>query len=437
MFIDGKVDPTFPLAWPRHVPPAFNSPSSVHIASSSFTDIAGDYRHYGDVINTRISVHHSQLGFPRQNFSDSDLVSMGAAYNSQERHPAPRCHPGTWSEVLEKIDAWANAGVGGTSILWLHGPAGAGKSAIAQTVAETYAGRDQLAATFFFTRTVARRNNIRHLFPTIAIQIALSSPDKQQKLDRILKNDPYIAERVNGSTDLIASLYENCLHPAPSSQFLVVIDGLDECRGRDDQCRILAQISHIIHTYRLPLRFLIVSRPEAHLLEALEESSLASITQTMSLYGDFKSHDDVSTYFWSEFLRIYDSKRHRDIMESVHRPWPSDAIIKTLLWKSGGYFIYPSTVIRFIDAELFSPADRLDEVLNCSNSSTSCSDSVPFAELDKLYLQILSCCPTSQIPLLKHILGYAVFHSDPRGIGHIAAFLRIPPGMVKLTLRGL
>jgi hypothetical protein len=32
------------------------------------------------------------------------------------------------------------------------------KSAIAQTVAETCAGRNQLAATFFFARTVARRN---------------------------------------------------------------------------------------------------------------------------------------------------------------------------------------------------------------------------------------------------------------------------------------
>jgi len=64
---------------------------------------------------------------------------MGAAYDSQERDLAPRCHPGTRSEILEKVDAWANAGAEGTGILWLHGPAGAGKLAIAQTVAEKYA----------------------------------------------------------------------------------------------------------------------------------------------------------------------------------------------------------------------------------------------------------------------------------------------------------
>ena len=427
--MDPISDVASPPLRPRHVPPELiSTPSAVQIVGGLFQDIAGDCHYH---------VHHPQSGFPRPNFSD--LVSIGAVYNSQERHPAPRCHPGTRREVLEKIDAWVDAGAESKDILWLHGPAGAGKSAIAQTVAETYAGRNQLAATFFFARTVSRRNSIRFLFPTIAIQIALSSPDKRQKLDGILKNDPYIAERAAGSTDhdLIASLYQKCPHPIPSSRSLVVIDGLDECQGHDDQCRILAQVSDMIHKHRLPLRFLIVSRPESHLLEAFEEPSLASLTEILSLYGDFQAWADVSIYLRSEFSRIYDSKRHRDIMESVPRPWPSDDTIWRLVRKSGGYFIYASTVVRFIDEEYFSPVNRLDQVLHCSTPSVSPPDSAPFAELDKLYIQILSCCPGSHIPLLRRILGYAVFDSVPRGIGHIAAFLCLLPGNVKLTLRGL
>ena len=362
---------------------------------------------------------------------------MCAAYNSRERDPAPRCHPETRTELLEKIDKWVDSGTDGMGILWLHGPAGAGKSAIAQTVAETCAGRNQLAATFFFARTVTRRNDIRNVFPTIALQIALSSPDKRQKLDDILRNDPYITERAVGSVDLVASLYQDCPHPTPSSPFLVVIDGLDECQGHDNQSRILVQVSHIIHIHRLPLRFLIVSRPESHLCEAFEESSLASITEKLSLYDDFQSRDDVSTYLRSEFSRIYSSKRHRDVMESVPRPWPSDTVVQKLVDKSGGYFIYASTVIRFIDEEYFSPPDRIDQALNSSGPPVSPSELAPFSELDKLYIQILSCCPKFQIPLLKRILGYAVFDSKPRGIGHVAAFLCLTPGKVKLTLRGL
>jgi len=133
---------------------------------------------------------------------------MGAAYDSQERDPAPRCLPGTRRNVLEKIETWVRAGSKGKSIPWLHGPAGAGKSAIAQTVAEMCAGRDEVAASFFFARTVATRNALKHLFPTIAVQIALSAPEKRRRLDKILKNDPCIAERATGSVDLVTSLFQ-------------------------------------------------------------------------------------------------------------------------------------------------------------------------------------------------------------------------------------
>jgi len=367
---------------------------------------------------------------------------MGAAYNSKERDPAPRCLPGTRSEVLDEIETWVKAGSEGKSILWLHAPAGAGKSAIAQTVAETCAGRGELAASFFFARTVATRNALKHLFPTIAAQIALSVPEKRKRLDRILKNDPWIAERALGSVELVASLFKKGSSLVPSSPLLVVIDGLDECQGRDDQRRILAEVACIVNTHHLPLRFLIVSRPEAHLCETFEEPDLVDIVETLSLYGDFQARADVSAYLRSEFSRIYSSKRHRDVMEFVPRPWPSEEVIDGLVDNSGGYFIYASTVIKFIDEESFSPTDRLNQVLNGSNSVVAPSDSAPFAELDKLYLQILSSCPTSKLPMLKAILGYLVFPSAWRiymslDMDNIEEDCCLSLGQVKLMLRGL
>jgi len=438
MFSEDRLDVAFPSTRPitRYIPPELTSAPSVHIAGGSFNDIAGDYHHHGDVVDARsISVHHPHSGFPP---SFIDLVSMGAAHDSQERDPAPRCHPETRKKILEQIYEWANAGRDGASILWLHGPAGAGKSAIAQTVAETCARRHQLAATFFFARTVAGRNAMKYLFPTIAFHIALSAPERRSTLDRILNNDPSIIHRCLGSVDLLASLCQGSSEtpPIPSSPFLVVIDGLDECQGHDNQCRILSQVSQTIHKHRIPLRFLIVSRPESHLCEAFEEPALATITEKLSLYDDFKSDDDVSAYLQSEFARICDSKRHRDIMESVLRPWPYADAVQQLVTKSGGYFIYASTVIRFVDEEYFSPPERLDQVLSRSISSIT-PDSTPFAELDKLYSQILLSCPKSQIPLLKRILGHVVFHLGPLHVDHLAALLRLSPGRVTLTLRGL
>jgi len=337
---------------------------------------------------------------------------------------------------------WAEAGSEVPSILWVHGPAGAGKSAIAQTVAETWAARDELTASFFFARTAATRNSAKYLFPTIAVQIALSVPEKRHRIDNMLKNDPWIADRASGSVDLVASLFQPGSALVPSSPFLVVIDGLDECQGHDDQRRILAQIALMVNTHHLPLRFLIVSRPEAHLWEAFGEPHLANIARKLSLYGDLKAKADVSTYLQSEFSRIHDSTRHRDVMEFVPRPWPSMDVIDALVKKSDGYFIYASTVIKFVDEENESPEDRLDQVLNTSNSAVPPSESPPFAELDKLYLQILSSCQTSKakLPILKRILGFAL---TPRTIyveldaATIETLLQLPQGRVKLMLRGL
>ena len=369
---------------------------------------------------------------------------MGAAYDSQERYPAPRCLPGTRGVVLEEIEKWVKAGSMGTSILWLHGPAGAGKSAIAQTVAETCARRDELAASFFFARTVATRNSAKHLFPTIAVQMASSAPELHRHLDIIIKNDPWIADRAFGPVDLVASLFRQDPALAPSSSFLVVIDGLDECQGRNDQRRILAEVVRMVNTHHLPLRFLIVSRPEAHLCEAFEEPDLAKIATSLSLYGDFQARADVSAYLQNEFSRIYDSKRHRDVMKFVPRPWPSEHIIYRLVNKSGGYFIYASTVIKFIDEEDFSPAERLDQVLSVYNPTVPLSESAPFAELDKLYLQVLSSCPRTNIPMLKRILGYVLFSPTDWGtdlpditVADIEALLKLPRGQVKLLLRRL
>jgi len=194
----------------------------------------------------------------------------------------------------------------------------------------------------------------------------------------------------------------------------------------------------MVHTHHLPLRFLIVSRPESHLLEAFEDGELANIAKVLSLYGDHRADGDVSMYLQSEFSRIYSAKRHRAVMRFIPRPWPSEDIIEQLVWKSGGYFIYASTVIKFIDEEYFSPVARLDQVLGTSNSSSELN---PFAELDQLYIQILSAYPISQLPTLKHILGHVIMSPDFKVMNlylpSIEDILDLAPGQMDLTLRGL
>jgi hypothetical protein len=152
--------------------------------------------------------------------------------------------------VFEKIDDWIRADATGKDILWLHGPAGAGKSAIAQSVAEKCAEKCQLAASFFFFRGDPSRNALGSLFATLAVQIAFVK-NKQALLDRILIQNPDLVHRVDGFLDLIVALCEirdslpdggsdHKSEPPPPS--IVIIDGLDECSSEEGQQSIILDV---------------------------------------------------------------------------------------------------------------------------------------------------------------------------------------------------
>ncbi|KAF5324176.1 hypothetical protein D9619_011163 [Psilocybe cf. subviscida] len=64
-------------------------------------------------------------------------VAPNAILNAGGRADEVRCHPGTREEIISRIEKWRDMEDGLTApIFWLGGPAGAGKSAIVQTIAE-------------------------------------------------------------------------------------------------------------------------------------------------------------------------------------------------------------------------------------------------------------------------------------------------------------
>ncbi|KAF9439586.1 hypothetical protein P691DRAFT_650413, partial [Macrolepiota fuliginosa MF-IS2] len=77
----------------------------------------------------------------------------GAEFDSSERDPSPRCHPGTRLRIVERAqEVFANYR-NAERLLWIVGPAGVGKSAIMQTLAEnasTLSSNTILGASLFF-----------------------------------------------------------------------------------------------------------------------------------------------------------------------------------------------------------------------------------------------------------------------------------------------
>ena len=120
-------------------------------------------------------------------------VSPNAFHNSDNRPDPPKCHPNTRVAVINKIIDWAKGMIDmDTFILWLYGPAGAGKTAIARKAAELFAEHGLLLGSFLFFRSDSKRNTMTPLVANIAYCVACVIPAAQEPISVAIEADPLI-----------------------------------------------------------------------------------------------------------------------------------------------------------------------------------------------------------------------------------------------------
>src|SRR6201996_5458939 len=119
-------------------------------------------------------------------------VNHNASYNSAEREAeeATICHPGTRTRVLNQIQSWVRGD--GPSTMWLYGPAGAGKSTIAYTIAEQCDKQSprSLAFSYFFSRRNTNRNDLTKFIPSFSHQLVSAMPSLDQPVKKAIDSNP-------------------------------------------------------------------------------------------------------------------------------------------------------------------------------------------------------------------------------------------------------
>ncbi|KAJ7676897.1 hypothetical protein DFH06DRAFT_1466259 [Mycena polygramma] len=333
----------------------------------------------GEIVHN--TVRHGESGIT--------ILHRGSApeafHDSPDSPDRPRCHAETRIEIHQKLLKWCldlewRHAWGETSydtepsVLWLHGPAGAGKSAIMRTLSQRLETAGRLGGAFFFKRGHATCGNAKVLFVTVALQLAVNSAQLKPRILRIVEETPTLVGR-SISVQLRELLLRPCIGLEDSS-WTIIIDGLDECEGHCVQQEILRMVLHSTRQ-PTPLRFIIASRPEAHIREVLDEASSRGLHRSFNMESCF---DDVRRYLVAEFARIHCEHK---TMANLPRPWPSEEVIDHLVHKSSGYFIYASTVIKFVDDRYFRPTQRLELVHRTRSSFDS-----PFGALDEIYTHI-------------------------------------------------
>jgi hypothetical protein len=303
-----------------------------------------------------------------------------------------------------------------SSLFWLHGGAGVGKSAIAQSLSEKFQKKEQLAASFFFFRSDPLRNNGDHLIPTLVSHL-LDSFEGIGPLveDRIRKNRALFTKRYEMQIQellikpLLALKSKGVLFAQPR---LVVIDGLDECQNPDIQSELLRAIAHAIALIPYPLRFFVTSRPEAHITHVFDhDHDLKAITaHRYNLSDDPDAETDIRRFLETEFGEI---RRVHRLGSYLPHDWPGRKALTSLVERSSGHFIYASTVIRYIQSPKHRPDDRLEVILRLRPPQEG---DRPYAQLDALYELIFQGVKhRGQLENICLVLGILYLQSQEAG----------------------
>jgi CheY-like chemotaxis protein len=315
-----------------------------------------------------------------------------------------------------------------TLILWLYGPAGAGKSAIAQTIAELLEEAGLLAAAFFFSRNAAGRDDKTPLVATLVYQLIISIPEIRAHVLEALEQDPALFSR-SIQAQIQALIVKPLNAVATDETFalillsrprLIILDGLDECRTTLSQTHILNALSRAIKHLHIPLCFLIASRPEQDIRQAFNDQNhgLGSISFSIALDDTYRPDRDIEVFLQSTFDEI---KRNHPSRAHLPTSWPSSEDICRLVKKSSGQFIFASTVAKYVNSNRHWPPDRLKVIFGQSEPGWE----TPFAELDSLYHLILSS--VADIEKVKDVLMILVLQplqANPYTRGRMTALIK-------------
>lgn len=296
----------------------------------------------------------------------SAVVVHRALYDCPEWGPRHKleCLEGTCTKVLEEIETTLQAS--NSTIIWLYGSPGTGKSAIAHTIASRLKNKSKLAGTFFFSRQrkdMPGTASLDFFAPTLAYQISKDKHMAKEPVVQSIRSDPAILDPRKPLADQFQNLLVKPLQNLQvswSEPKVLVIDAIDACEeGRIYE--LILRLSNLLHQpHILRLHIVITSRPLHIIDDAFENIDRKVSIHHISL-DDVDVAEDFRLFFKHALNRSY---RNHDLeypeLES------DDETILRLAHRANGRFGTASIMMEFLEAhddDEKVPCD-LDEKIN-------------------------------------------------------------------------
>ena len=350
-------------------------------------------------------------------------VAKGASFDSHIEEHNARCLANTRVELQRQIKDWAKDG-NGKPIFWLNGMAGTGKSTIARTVAQVFADKDQLGASFFFKKGEGDRGTACRFFTTIATDLMSHVPGLIPGITKAIDAYPAISEKA-----LKDQFEKLILHPLLDIRqalpnplgLIIVIDALDECEQEEDIQVILRLLAQTQCLGPGSLRVFVTSRPDLPIRLGFKQMSDGTY-QDLILHNIPKEtiKHDITLFLEHELKAISEQR-------SLPLGWPGKEQIQALVEMAIPLFIFAATACRYIGEKRDNPKKRLAIFLQYQTVNQ-------VSWLDKTYLPILNQLFDDEDELdkerrtseFRNVVGSIVVLKNPLSIASLAQLLNIP-----------
>jgi hypothetical protein len=290
--------------------------------------------------------------------------------------------------MLEEIWEWIQSDAKSvTGVFWLTAVAGAGKSAIAHTVAKRCHEAGMLGSSFFFKRDTAGRNDPNKLFSTIARGLAHFDKDMARQISLAIELDQTV------STAPIFRQFEELIR-RPSMRYsgqkrvVIVIDALDEGYNTDLLAILRDQVPKLPMTFRIFL----TSRAEEEIVSFLSRDEHIRVAN-IDIHAK-PNLMDIALYAKNRLQYV----AHR---KGLDPSWPGNRRTSELIERAGGLFIWVSAVSRYL-CKTSHPDNKLAMVLSRVEGKALGAEEI----MDELYSTVLGSCDWRDDDFVE---GYGLF----------------------------
>lgn len=325
------------------------------------------------------------------------------------------CLPGTRVATLEHLSRWINA-TGDDNrprVLFVHGGAGTGKSAIAHSIGQRFDELGRLGSVFCFNRNFQGDRHPESVFSTIARDLANWNPSFRRELALVLQKNRALAE----TPDMLTQWKHLILEPARRMTMVgpvvgpvvIVIDALDESGRGTSRNLLLSFLTRRVSELPSYIRIIITTRPERDIMLAVHDSSSVELFD-LDIRRE-ESGKDLNFYL-----------RHRLSPADPHRGTLKDTCYGLLAMKSEGLFQWASTVCDLLLEPRVgvSLQEQFDELVrSLGHSGLKPIDDLYSTALSLIFPETQTADPifTTQLSRFRSVMAQVIAAQEPLSIG--------------------